>query len=356
MPSSGPTTPGRRGILTRARRWAVTLCTLAVAAGLLTGPQATPAEASPRRDGSTGWILDVSPYQVGTVVSTSGHTTVLVRGTDNRIWYRTGKGSASWTPWTAIPGAFATSGPAAVIRNLAANGDEVEVVIRGLRNEILHNTTTLDPTTGQPTFWGQRSHAGLGNGVLTTAPAIAGVDDGRMAVAVRGTDGAIWYSVFDWWGTPGQWSPWTSLGGYATSAPAIEADFNGSEWSYIVTVVGTDGHTWRRAASAEHATPGAIGGWTPGVESSIGPGTVNVDGRLWETPRLISIGDFRRQPQLLDPDTRWVTILGGVATSPMALAGNPDGSVMTFVRGTDGGLWADDFGPQSWFPLGGFVA
>ena len=357
MPSSGHRVPRPGRIPARTRRWLLSLCAAVLAAGVLTGPQATPAEAAPRRDASTGWILDVSPYKIASVVSTSGHTTVFVRGTDNRIWYRTGIHGSPWTPWTVIPNDhIATSGPSVA----TWDGDDFELVVRNTRNDAVGIRAQLHPTSGQPVSWGYWGYGGLGFGPLTTGPALASVDVGRWGAVTRGSDGAIYYAVYDWNGSPGPWTGWISLGGYGISAPTIEADFVGGQWRYTVSVVGADGRLWRRTVSAEHASAGPTGGWNGGrLPSSVGPGAVDVDSRFWGTPRMITVADQSGRVLLIDADTETTLAdLGGVTTSPATPALNADGSLHVFVRGTDGQLWVDYVdgnGDEGWTPLGGVL-
>jgi hypothetical protein len=170
------------------RRLTLPLASGGLAVVVAIGAGVPPAQAAgnpvARRDASTGWITDVSPSQVASVVSQDGNTTVFVRGTDSRIWFRTDLGG-SWSEWSAVPGATAvTSGPAAV-----AVGGFVYVLARGPRNEALYQLANLTFGTGQPQMWNV-NWTSLG-GSLTSAPAIASVGD-SLSVVGRGGDGAIW--------------------------------------------------------------------------------------------------------------------------------------------------------------------
>jgi hypothetical protein len=322
-------------------------------------PAAEPAAAYPtRNDASTGYIPDISPYAVTSVVSTSGHNTVFVRGTDNRIWYRTGVPGASWTAWAAIPYAYARSGPAAV----TWDGDTVQVYVRSPQNTVWNATAALDPTTGVPgswSSWGYETGA-MEVGRTTTAPALAQIDPTKKAMVVRGTDGGLWYSVYDVASAPRPWSNWVNLGGRTYAAPSIEVDYVDGQWRYVVTVTGTDGRAWRIPANAQRNAPTALGGWTPvpGATSSLGPATINTDGAIWAEPRLIALGGPNRSVLLVDPDTGAADSLGGGATSPANLVEQPDGSIAVFVRGNDGALFmnhVDDSGDSGWVSLGGLL-
>jgi hypothetical protein len=324
---------------------------------VVTGPATTAAAAAPtRNDASTGYIPDISPYGVSSVVSASGHTTVFVRGTDSRIWYRTGGLGGGWGSWSAIPYPYARSGPAAV----SSDGDTVQVYVRSPDNTIWYSSAVLDPTSGVPaswTSWGAEPGA-MEAARTTAAPGVAEVDPTRKAMVVRGTDGGLWYSVYDVTHAPRSWSNWVYLGGLTHAAPSIEVDYLGGDWQYVVTAVGTDGGVWRIPVSAQRSAPRALAGWARMAQptSTLGPATANTDGAAWATPRLIGLGGPGRTIVLVDPDTGQADSLGAGSTSPPNLAPQLDGSVRVFVRGNDGALWTnhvDEFGDDGWTFLGG---
>jgi alpha-beta hydrolase superfamily lysophospholipase len=131
----------------------------------------------------------------------------------------------------------------------------------------------------------------LSGGVVTSDLAAARTADGRIAVFARGTDGALWYA---WHVAPnGGWSGWQSLGGSlaAQAAPAVVK--NG--WNELeVFVRWSDGSTrWRRLVHNPE--------WS------------------W---------------------TEWAS-LGGIAIRDPAAAVNADGTLVVFVIGTDGALYAN---------------
>lgn len=133
--------------------------------------------------------------------------------------------------------------------------------------------------------------APLNGGVVTSDIAVARTADGRLAVFARGTDGALWYA----WhvAANGGWSGWQSLGGSvaAQAAPAVVK--NG--WNELeVFVRWSDGSTrWRRL----------------------------VHNREWSW-------------------TEWAS-LGGIAIRDPAAAVNANGTLVVFVIGTDGALYAN---------------
>ena len=80
-------------------------------------------------------------------------------------------------------------------------------------------------------------------GITTSAPA-AVARDGGLDVFVRGTTGALWYKR--WAGT---WSEWTNLGGVILKGTAPTADSRGPT-VLDVFVIGTTGALWQRTLSA----------------------------------------------------------------------------------------------------------
>jgi len=323
---------------------------LAVVVAIGAGVPAAQAAGNPvaRRDASTGWITDVSPSQVASVVSQDGNTTVFARGTDSRIWFRTDLGG-SWSEWSAVPGGTAvTSGPAAV-----AVGGFVYVVARGPRNEALYQLANLTFGSGQPQTWNV-NWTSLG-GSLTSAPAIASVGD-SLSVVGRGGDGATWQRFRD--ASDGTWSSWVSLGGYAFSAPAIETDEVAGTWRYMVYVVGTDLRIWQVPTTADAHAAGDKGSWYGGqVFSGHGLGSINTSAEWGSPDKVLTAGGGDHSVFLVNPTSDWAEPLGGRLTSTAAAALREDGNVLVFGRGGDNALWYAEHdgsgGPYAWTSLGG---
>jgi hypothetical protein len=299
-----------------------------------------------QQNASTGNIADLSPMMVGSVLSSNGSTTVFVRGSDGSIFYRTGRETAEYTGWESIPGLVTTSGPAAV----STDGTRVDLAVRGPSNALYRTSAPLDPGTGRPGSWAPWENLG---GVLTTAPGIASVGTNRLAVAGRGTDGAIWRRVFD----GSEWAPWASLGGYASSAPAIEADLVDGTWRYIVSVVGTDLSIWKSPFPASSERPS--GAWTSArTFSGHGLGSGNSTANFW-APKIMTSGGGDHSVVLVDTTVGWAVRLGGGLTSTASVTRQADGGVVVFARGTDKALWMVHYGRDgvgTWTSLGGEVA
>jgi hypothetical protein len=290
-------------------------------------------------DASTGFIPDLSPVQLASVVAPNGATTVFVRGADNSIWYRTGTGvSWNWTDWRSIPLTNATSGPAAV----TWNGSQVDVVVRGGDGAYWRSIGWFD-AAGRPGTFGAWVSMG---GVFSSAPSVAAVSYGRMAVVGRGGNGSAYQRL--WNGS--SWSEWTSLGGQANSAATISADPATSQ--YLVSVMGSDGLLWQTGTSTTKA--GAFGWVGTGVRSTHGAGT---SASSWQTAtgRLLSLGGAGHSAVMLRPDgTR--QSLGGQMNSVVTVAKQSDGSYLVLGRGSDNEIWMTRYvngRGGDWISLGG---
>ncbi|MEU3254775.1 hypothetical protein [Streptomyces sp. NPDC006997] len=134
---------------------------------------------------------------------------------------------------------------------------------------------------------------------------------GKLAVFVRGTDGALWHT---WQSEAGEWAPdWVSLGGRLASDPVVLLSPNGALSVFARDPDGRVTHTWQHGPEHGHA---------------------------W--------------------NESWADMGGSVRGRPTALVGR-DGGMVLFARGTDdalhhrwqtgtGGPWSD------WSPLGGRLA
>jgi hypothetical protein len=196
---------------------------------------------------------------------------------------------------------------------------------------------------------------------LTSAPAIIYTPDsgsGRYDVFARGIDGAIWHK---WW--EGSWHDWESLGGLATSAPAVASLMYGR---LDLFVRGPDGALWHRSYSGAWSDDwGSMGGdlaeYAPAAVSpeqgniivfAIGP-----DGLLWQ----LSV-DFDTYAGLTwgawQPAARTApTPTFGITSGPAAIVTDVN-LYDVFVRGGNGNLWHSQYtGSWSgWTSLGGWLA
>jgi hypothetical protein len=154
-----------------------------------------------------GGYLTSAPAAVVWTSTLNGTTTVISvfgRNARNSISYRSFY-RGTWTPWIDLGGVNFSSGPA-----ITSDGpNDIEMVARGSDNQIYMKNFSNS-------MWG--NWFSLGGVNFTSAPAIASYGHGYWEVYARGGDYALWkkshYNDTNWW------SPWLSLGGVLTSAPA----------------------------------------------------------------------------------------------------------------------------------------
>lgn len=282
-------------------------------------------------------LPDISPSGVAAVRTAAGTVVTFVRATDGSIAYNVAR-QGVFGAWATVPNASIIGAPAAV----TWDGNRLDLFVIGRDGALWQSVTQLS-ATGDPTTWTLWRRLG---GVLTTSPAAASTGNGVLSVAARGTDNALWQLTWD--GVA--WRGWTRLDGAGTSAPALEAS-NSS--TYLLRVVGTDGKVWSRplrwngGPAGDWTSKGQVSTAAPSVGAtalwsrSVGSVTVNTaTGSLFQT---------RASGNQLS--------LGGQATSATATVEWPDGTVWTFVRGTDFALWlnvTDSAGSgSSWRYVGG---
>lgn len=189
--------------------------------------------------GVSGWVSlgGRSTSKPSAARSPNGVLTVVVRGPDTAAWMRQ-KTGAGWTSWQSLGGVLATA-PAVAVS--ASGGITVAAVGTDNGIWIRHRATT-----------GWTSWTRLG-GAVTADPALTTTADGsRLALVVRGSDGAGWVKVGNANGTG--WSGWRSIGGQLASGAAA----TGNGPALHVFGYGTDGRIHERVAAN-----GAAGtGWS----------------------------------------------------------------------------------------------
>ncbi|MFL1900586.1 hypothetical protein OG288_16310 [Streptomyces tauricus] len=230
---------------------------------------------------------------------------------------------------------------------------------------------------------------------------------GKLAVFVRGADGALWHT---WQSEAGAWAPeWVSLGGRPASDPSVVLSPNGALSVFARDPEGRITHTWQRGPEHGHAWHGSwvdMGGSTQGRPTVLvgrdggmvlfARGTDNALHHRWQTgtggpwsdwsplgghltsdPAVVlspnrSLSVFARGPEGRITHTwqrgpelghawndTWVDMGGSTQGRPTVLVGR-DGGMVLFARGTDnalhhrwqtgtGGPWSD------WSPLGGHL-
>lgn len=294
------------------------------------------------QDASTGYIPDVAPVQVSAVASANGLATVFVRGLGNTVWHRTALSGGGYGPWVAVPATGATTGPSTVM----SDASRLHMVLRGTDNAVWYNSAVLQ-SDGTPGPW--QGWQSLG-GYATAAPTIASLASNRLAVVTRGTDGAVWQRVW----TGSSWSGWASLNGYAYSSPVLMADVANSR--YVVSVVGMDNKVWQTGTGV--TSPGQAGPWVGGgLFSSLAPASNGASAAAGPVS-LLSVGGRDHEALLLDTSTSAMIDTGGTVTSIAGMTLLPDGSTLVLGRGLDDALWVTRYRSgqrPTWTSLGGVV-
>lgn len=191
-------------------------------------------------------------------------------------------------------------------------------------------------------------------GIITSDPYAVKDNQGRIHILVRGGDFSLWDLILD---TTANTNQWLGLGGVITSNPTA-ATFSGNNY-LKVAVKGGDNSLWMRIVDTVSLQPIS---WTPlGGYITSHPGIIcDSQGK---THILVKGGDNALWDNV---DGNW-RCLGGIITSdPKSLEADvgdfstPHKEILTFVRGSDGGLWINSLNPISnsnqWIGLGGFIS
>lgn len=202
----------------------------------------------PRVGFSGWWQLDGATMSAptlttnGTGSSPSDVMCLVMRGLDNRVYYRVYDSIGGWgweRDWNVIPNGATCDSPAA-----AMLGDELNVVVRGMDGKSLWWTVirVTDNTVIHP--WKLIDGATPSRPVLVAAqdPSNPTVWPTMLYLAVRGMDNGIYER---WWWTGG-WNTWTHLPGATCDGPAAYWQWQGwaDTGNYLHLVVrGLDGST-----------------------------------------------------------------------------------------------------------------
>jgi hypothetical protein len=183
--------------------------------------------------------------------------------------------------------------------------------------------------------------------VLDDNPAAGSRGPGDVYVAARGNDGQIYER--HWTGT--EFSPWASIGGQATSGPAVAPYGN----AINVFVRGADDELWQN-----FLVNGQWSGWQPlgGGLSSAPSATARRGTPYFDV--VVRGTDNQIYHRWYAPSTGWAgwDALGGSWTSAPAINSQTDGILNVFVRGPDGAVWQKSWtGSQytDWVSLGGQI-
>jgi hypothetical protein len=147
----------------------------------------------------SGWTL-ISGATPSTPTLTSNGTvlSLVVRGYDNRIYYRIHSFSPrSWGSWNVLTGATCDSPAAAML------GNNLHIVVRGLEGNSLWNIV-VQPNVGVVRNWILLSGATPSKPVLT-----ANQTANKLYLAVRGFDNKIYWRTYD--GAGDTWAGWSMV-------------------------------------------------------------------------------------------------------------------------------------------------
>jgi hypothetical protein len=155
-----------------------------------------------------GWtLLDGATPSAPALTSNGTVLCLVVRGEDDRIYYRCHNGS--WGSWSAVPTGAASDGP-----TVAMLGNELHVVVRGMDgNSLWHVIVNMD-SGAVVRDWTSIS------GATRSKPALAADQtDDELYLIVRGLDNAIYYRSYnrltDFWGD------WNALPGATVDGPTV---------------------------------------------------------------------------------------------------------------------------------------
>lgn len=211
------------------------------------------------------WPLGGATMSAPTLISngTSGSDSdvmcLVVRGLDNRVYYRLYDSvhGWGWEDWNVIPNGYTSDSPAA-----AMLGNELIVVVRGMNSNTLWYTKIRTTDNYQLKGWT------LIPGATPSKPVLAPAQDlyspsnmpTMLYLTVRGMDNGTWYR--QWWpdDSPPSWGSWTRLLGATCDAPAASWWWTGFvTGNYLHFVVrGLDGNTlWNGTTDL-----GTFSGWT----------------------------------------------------------------------------------------------
>jgi len=184
----------------------------------------------------------------------------VVRGMDNRIYFKTRSSGGTWAAsWTVIPTGSTPSAPAAAYR---AEDQALHMAVRGSSgNTIYYGKWTVPSSTWSG--WTQLS------GATPSGPALATIPGGTgLLLVVRGTDNKLYYKT---WSPTTGWSPllnWQVVPtGSTNNQPAVTV--LGSNQA-VIAVRGTDGKVYFAISDSPYlswTTWRALPGSTPSSPS-----------------------------------------------------------------------------------------
>jgi len=194
----------------------------------------------------SGWtLLSGATHSAPTLTSNGTVLCLVVRGLDNRIYYRCYSCSGgSWDSWRVVlTGATLDSPAAAMLEN------DIHIVVRGMDGSSLWHTKVRCDGTGSPVWT-------LISGATPSRPALtASQSSGKLYLVVRGLDNRIYYR--DYTASSNIWGDWNVLPGATIDGPGATVTGN----KLHVVVRGMDGSSLWHGYLANPADPASFTGW-----------------------------------------------------------------------------------------------
>jgi len=190
-----------------------------------------------------------------TVISIHEDAYLVVRGLDNRIWYRIyNSSSSSWDSWNFVPDGLTCDSPAATVCC-----GKLHIVVRGFSATDVYGNYSLwhvsvDLSTGFCSGWTKLSGSALSTPTLAASDAL-----NRLYLVIRGLDNHIWY--MSWNGT--DWGEWNVVPSGATcDGPA--ATVLGDDLHVVVRGINTTTlwHYYMSLSTGDHSAWTIISGGT----------------------------------------------------------------------------------------------
>jgi hypothetical protein len=197
---------------------------------------------------------------VAAVVDAEGVTHLFARGVDGALWMMTQKleddGSLTWVAWIKSENSVVLSSSATIIARLNAQ-NLVEVIVRGADKAFWHTRQTVNDDRG--VVWSPWKSLG---GIFSSAPAVQMNSDSLLTVYGRGPEKGVWYKqqAHHPVDSPSDaWSKWVPLGGRFSAS--IDA-FTDSRGYVNIFGRGLDKSIWTRGQLYMNHTVGFFGPWT----------------------------------------------------------------------------------------------
>jgi hypothetical protein len=215
---------------------------------------------------------------------------LVVRGSDNQIYYRTYTNSTdTWSSWSVIPGTTTDSPAAAVC------GNELHIVVRGADGiSLYHGYVTLSTNTFSGWTWI--------TGTTPSPPTL--VSNGTaLTLIVRGADNSVYYRVYA--ATWRSWSSWHLMGSGSTCDKVSAVMKNNQVFLVIRGFSTTD---------------------------------ANMNNTLWTTTVNVDTGTY----------PSWTWMPGSVTSSPTLANWQNGNGYCLVVRGTDNSIYINKYVGSAW--------